>query len=107
MEDGNVESKGAIVVKGPGPENGLVDVIDELLKIAEKALADNLVDVVKNVAVNVKDKLHVPSVKLLVDLIARLKAMKRLPQEEHESFAAVLWKECQLLQEEERKSIRG
>ena len=100
MDEESGGSKSAIQVKGPGPEKGLGDVVDVLLEIAEKALQDGLVGVVQNVAVQVTEKQHVPSLKLLVDLVERLKAMKKLPRGEHESFAAVLWKEYRVIEGE-------
>jgi hypothetical protein len=100
MEEQSVGSKGAIQVKRPGPEKDLADVVDVLLEIAEMALQENLIDVVKNVAVQVKEKQHLPSAKWLADLIERLKAMKKLSQAEHESFAAVLWKEYRVIEGE-------
>jgi hypothetical protein len=101
MQDGNEASKGALIGKRPGPEKGLADVVDELLEIAEQALREGLVGVVSNMAVNVKEKQHVPTAKSLVDLVERLRAMKRLPREQHESFASVLWVEYQRMENDE------
>ena len=100
MEEESVGSKGAIQVKRPGPEKDLVDVVDELLEIAETALREGLVGVVSNMALNVKERQHVPTAKSLADLVERLKAMKKLPRAEHESFAAVLWKEYRVIEGE-------
>jgi len=103
MEEESVDSKGAKAVETPGPEKGsdeVDDVIDVLVNIAETALEEGLVDVVKNLADMVKEKHHVPPAKLLLDLVERLNAMKQLPRVNYESFAAVLWKECRVIEGE-------
>ena len=103
MEEESVDSKGAKAVETPGPEKGsdeVADVIDVLVNIAETALEEGLVDVVKNLADMVKEKHHVPPAKLLLDLVERLNAMKQLPRVNYESFAAVLWKECRVIEGE-------
>jgi len=100
MDEERVGSDGGTAVRGPGPEKGLDDVCDEMIDIAERALREGLVGVVKNMGVLVTEKEHVPAAKALVDLVERLKAMKRMPREEHVSFAAVLWRESQQLDDE-------
>ena len=103
MEEESVGGKGAIVVKGSNPEIGSTDFVDELLEYSEAALRANVIKILKAVIGKIEKNDHIPAAKFIVDFVRQLRAMKQLPQEEYESFAAVLWKECQRLEEEQGK----
>ena len=105
MEDGNVASKGAIVAKRPNPEIGSADIVDELLEYSEAALRTNVIKVLKSVIVKIEENDSIPAAKFVLEFVKQLRAMKQLPQEEYDSFAAVLWKEYQVI-EGERPEVR-
>ena len=100
MEDERVEDKGAIAVNKPNPEIGSADIVDELLEYSEAALRANVIKILRAVIGKIEKNDHIPAAKFVVDFVRQLRAMKQLPQEEYESFAAVLWNEYQRLENE-------
>jgi hypothetical protein len=77
--------------RGPDPEIGWVDAPLLLQRLAEKSLEENLTDVINCILVNIRAG-HLPSVKLLVDLVAtQVKSGVEVSAEAYESLAEVLW----------------
>jgi hypothetical protein len=72
-----------------GPENGRGPLL--LQEMADKALEENLSVVIECILVNIRAK-HLPSLKTLFDLAARVRLYGRVPEEEYRSLAEVLWK---------------
>jgi hypothetical protein len=101
MEEEIGGSKDAIVVKGSNPEIDSADFVDELLEYSEAALRANVIKILKAVIGKIEKNDHIPAAKFVVDFVRQLRAMKQLPLEEYESFAAVLWKEYQRFENEE------
>jgi hypothetical protein len=100
MEEESVVTKAALAVKGSNPEIGSTDVVDELLEYSEAALRANVIKILRAVIGKIEKNDHIPAAKFVVDFVRQLRAMKQLPQEEYESFAAVLWNEYQRLENE-------
>jgi len=102
-EVGKGEEKvgGAFGVAVTDPEIGPKDAIDELLEYTEEAIRTHMMTVLVSVAGKSAEG-SAPHLKFMTDFAERLKALKRLPQEEYESFAAVLWRESQALEAREQ-----
>ena len=83
------------------PEKGLVGASALLRETAKTALRENFLSIVECIVTNIRNK-HLPSVKLLFELAGYLEAGVEVPAEAYESFAAVLWKEFQTLEGQEK-----
>jgi hypothetical protein len=99
-EKGSVEGDGSGVRPkgGSDQKNGRVGGRLLLQRAADTAVDTYIADVISCIEGNIK-KLHLPSVKLLLDLAERL-GSKEVSLEEFESLAAELLKE--VLEEQER-----
>jgi hypothetical protein len=62
---------------------------------ANKVLEDNMLSAVDCLLVNIRDLKHLPSLKLILELAARVRAEEELPEEEYRSLAEMLWKSYQ------------
>lgn len=82
------------------PKNGPAGAAVLLQETAEETLEDYLLEIAACVLDNIRAK-HLPTVKLLFDLAARLRARDNVPREEYESLAEVLWKDVQRITVEE------
>jgi hypothetical protein len=101
MEGKQVGAKNAKVAKRkPDPEIGSGDIVDELLEYSEAALRKNIIKVLKAVIGKIEVNDHIPATKFVMDFVRQLRAMKQLPQEDYESFAAVLWREYRVIEGE-------
>jgi len=65
-----------------------------LLEMADEAVVEQLQEIVDCVVVNIKAG-HLPSAKLLLELVARLKLEEDIPEEDYRSLAEVLWKDLE------------
>jgi hypothetical protein len=91
------KSSGTAGAGAADPEIGPTDVIDELLQFTDAVIQKFFMNVLVTVAGRVEAG-SLPDMKFMVEFARRLREMKRLPQEEYESFAAVLWREYQALE---------
>jgi len=101
MDEERVGSDGGTAVRGPGPEKGLVGVVGRVRKAVEQSLGEDaymavILEIAKGLEIG-----RLPDMKFMVDFLKRLQTLEQVPQAEYDSFAAVLWKECQRLDREE------
>ncbi len=88
-------------VRALGPEKGSAGVVGRVRKVVEQSLFEaGFMKVLEDIGIGVKAG-RIPEVKFMVDFLRRLQALEEVPQEEYDSFAAVLWKEFQRLEDEE------
>lgn len=85
-----------------GEELDLTDdsagVARRLCEVADEAVEEELVGIVKDFRVNVREKRHMVSAKTLLDLAAKLEKLKKqAAKEKYESLAKVLWRAVQKL----------
>ena len=73
------------------PENGSAGVLVQLREMVEEGLARNLLKIAEVILANVREG-HLPSVKLLIELVERLKKLSEVSEEKYESLAKVLWR---------------
>jgi len=103
MDEEGVGRDGGKAVTGPGPEKGLVGVVGRVRKAVEQSLGeDAYMAVILEIARGLKIG-RLPEMKFMMDFLRRLQALEQVPQAEYDSFAAVLWEECQRLDREERE----
>ena len=102
MDEESGGSKSAIVVTGSNPEIGSTGIVTRVRKAVEQSVESGFMQVILEIAKGM-EKGQIPNAKFMWDFLKRLQAEEDVPREEYESFAAVLWKECQRLEEEERK----
>jgi hypothetical protein len=100
MEDGNVASKGAIVAKRPNPEIGSTGIVTRVKRAVEQSVASGFMQVILEIAKGM-EKGKIPEAKFMWDFLRRLQAEEEVQREDYESFAAVLWKEYQRLENKE------
>lgn len=70
----------------------LEDADDMLCEMADWEIRNNLREIMTCIMENIR-KMHLPSVKLLLELAARMKRRRAVPVEVYESLATVLWKD--------------
>jgi len=78
------------------PEKGPTGLVVRLQETAEKALEDNLLEVVVCILDNIRVK-HLLSAKLLIELARKVDARKEVLEVEYLSLAEVLWLELKEL----------
>jgi len=76
------------------PEDGLSGLALELCEMADEALSEELLGIVKNLRQNAREK-HAPSASTLLNLATKADAVRRAMRqarvERHESLAKLLW----------------
>jgi hypothetical protein len=101
MDEESVGS-GGVAVTGSGPEKGPAGVVTRVRKVVQRSLEEaEYMLVIQEVAKGLKLG-RLPDMKFMMDFLKRLQAAEEVPQEEYDSFAAVLWKELQRLEAEEQ-----
>jgi len=95
-EQSKVVRSGRIAGQRLDPEKGPTGAAVRLQEMAEKALEENLLEVVECILDNIRVK-HLPSAKLLMELARRLDSRKVVLEVEYQSLAEVLWLEVQEL----------
>ena len=100
MEEESVGSKCAIAVKGSNPEIGSTGIVTRVRKAVDQSVASGFMQVIMEIAKGMEKGL-IPNAKFMWDFLRRLEAEEKVSREEYESFAAVLWKEYQRLEEEQ------
>jgi hypothetical protein len=98
IKEGSIGSDGS-GERGPDPENGRVVLPLRFLKKAEETLDENIDEVFTCIMDNVKAG-HLPSAKMLLDLVREARRGVNVPAAAFESLAEALWKSVNELKQE-------
>jgi len=98
MDEERVGRDGESAEKRLGPEKGPVGIVPRVKQALEQSMhGDAYMLVILEIAKGLEIG-RLPDVKFMTDFLKRLQALEQVPQEEYDSFAAVLWRECRVIE---------
>jgi hypothetical protein len=98
MDEERVGRDGESAEKRLGPEKGPVGIVQRVKQALEQSMhGDAYMLVILEIAKGLEIG-RLPDVKFMTDFLKRLQALEQVPQEEYDSFAAVLWRECRVIE---------